>query len=180
MAQRQTLSTHIPAHPRLLNTILVFFITVFSPCLDSPGTHHTSRGQGVGSASGECSGTVDPVIIWHEHVTLSILYFCLCSVPGWVRFLFTDGQITLAHLTPSATPPTAPPSYSRMERLLLPILCLLSHPNCSSLLFTDEQITLALSTPRPPTTPLNEPYPVPCKKSKKLCCSYYTKSAALW
>merc|ERR1712143_7529 len=96
-----------------------------------------------------------------------------CHTPYCSSLQFTDGQITLAHITPrpSATPLTAPPSCSRTDRLHLPILHqdLLPYPllllppvhgrtdyTCpyyiktfchtpyySSLLLTDGQITLA-------------------------------------
>ena len=49
MVQRQTLSTHIPAHPRLLNTILVFLAGYYFPLawtVRVSVTPHVGREQG--------------------------------------------------------------------------------------------------------------------------------------
>ena len=50
-----------------------------------------------------------------------ILHQTFCHTPYCSPLLFTDGQITLAHITirPSARPPAAPPSYSQTDRLHL-------------------------------------------------------------
>ena len=73
-----------------------------------------------------------PPVHGRTDYTCSYYTKTFCHTPYCSSLLFTDGQITLAHITlrPSATPSTAPPSCSRTDRLHLLILHqdLLPHP----------------------------------------------------
>ena len=80
-----------------------------------------------------------------------------CHTPYCSYLMFTDGQITLAHITPrpSATPLLLlPPVHGRTDYTCPYYTKTFCHtPYCSYLLFTDGRITLTHITSRIPSHP---------------------------